>query len=188
MAAKIELKISLDSRETAERLMRDEFFTRFMKDDFRSRDVKCDYYDTPDGELSKINAVLRVKNINYVNVADLKLGTRNEGGLFQGQQWLCKFGGIDRVLADLREHGAPPELEQVTAPLIITRVERFKRFAATLYMPDQVRVELSFDIYADSTEHSAIISSAATLGLELLFGAGDELMNYIEELKKEFSL
>jgi inorganic triphosphatase YgiF len=157
--------------------MRQEFFTRYAKDDYRVRDVIGTFYDTAGEELAAKRYKLRVRQINRIKVADLKVGFRSPEGWFQGQQWLCSFGGPHRVLQQLEERGAPHiELSGTLSP---TRTFVYKRYAATLYMPDQLRAELSFDVAEDG---------GARLGIELLYGAGAELLNFIDELRKEFEI
>jgi len=177
MASKSEIKIKLSGPEQSEQLMRQEFFTRYMKDDFRVRDVIGTFYDTPNAELAAQKYKLRVRQINRVKVADLKIGTKLPNDWFQGQQWLCSFGGPHRVMQQLEERGAPHI--EINSPLLPTRTFVYKRHTATLYMPDQIRAELSFDISEDN---------GARLGIELLYGAGAELLNFIDEMRKEFNI
>ncbi|MDR2361050.1 MAG: hypothetical protein LBD85_07260 [Oscillospiraceae bacterium] len=177
MASKIEIKIRLRGAEHAHRLMEDEFFKRYMKDRFRERYTIGAVYDDAEGELAAVNRMLRVRKINNVDVADLKEGFADQSGFFYGEQWLCRFRGTDTVLADLEERGAP-RIELVS-PLIQVRTFAATRYTVTLYMPDRVRIELSFDINDNSS---------ARMGLELLYGAGRELISYVDELRKEKQL
>ncbi|MDR0819607.1 MAG: hypothetical protein LBN43_08580 [Oscillospiraceae bacterium] len=175
MASKVELKINLSGPDEANRLMSDEFFARYMKDDFQVRDVIGACYDTAFEELAAKDLRLRVRKINHMKVADLKDGKTAPNGLFLGRQWLCKFMGAFSVLDKLYERGAPKI--ELTAPLLPTTAFKYTRYSATLYMPDQVRAELSFDVG----------DSDAVLGLELLFGMGSELMLFADEFRREFS-
>ncbi|MDR3149855.1 MAG: hypothetical protein LBT88_07595 [Oscillospiraceae bacterium] len=174
MASKIEIKLRLRDADQAHRLMSDEFFTRYMKDRFRERYTVGSFYDTADGELAAANRTLRVRKINNINVADLKEGFADQSGFFYGEQWLCQFNGVETVLADFEERGAPHI--EISSPLIQVRTFASTRHTVTLYMPDRVRMELSFDVNDDNS---------ARMGLELLYGAGRELISYVDELRRE---
>ena len=174
MASKVEVKIKLSGSDEANKLMSDEFFTRYMKDDFQERDIIGAYYDNVYEELAAQELRLRVRKINRIRVADLKQGKTDSDGLFWGQQWVCKFVGAHNVVERLKARGAP-EIK-LTAPLSPVKTFNYKHYIATLYMPDQVRVELSFDIDGDE----------ASLELELLYGASAALFRLADEFRREF--
>ena len=159
MAVKLEYKCKLKNYAEAERLASAAFFTQYMKDDFSERSIIGSYYDTPYNDLANNEFELRVSRVYRMTIADLKQGRYDQDGFLNGNHWTCKFMGAYTVMLRLRERGAPHI--ELSAPLSPTITFNFKRRYTTLYMPDQIRAELSFESYPNKIY----------MGLELLYGS-----------------
>lgn len=191
MPAEIELKYSLTSAHTMEHMIKDELIQHYIKDPFKQSESRSDYYDTQDWTLSEHDFALRVTMLSNMQVAVLKKGNfRSEDvkGLYRGSQWYSPFSGTATIVEDLMDRGAPAEFRDLMEgkslePCFYTQLSRNKN---TLYLPDRTRVEISFDIgelVADG-KHMPLYE----LGLELLYGSEELLINYSEQLTEKFTM
>jgi inorganic triphosphatase YgiF len=131
-----------------------------------------------------------VTRLDKRQVAVLKRGSfRGEiTGLYRGSQWYSPFNGLDTLIADLIERGAPPLAAELTEgkPLELCFYTILNRRATTLYLPDRTRIELSFDSgELVAGEKRGLLYE---LGLELLYGSEELLLDYCEQLRKKFDL
>ncbi len=191
MAAEIEMKFSLSGPQSIESMLKDELALKYVKDAFRTKESCSEYYDTHAWELSAGSYELRITRSEEPKVAVLKQGTfRDEDmpGLYRGSRWIAPYAGLDTVLPDLIERGAPREIAELAdgRPLELCFYTILNRKYATLYMPDRTRVELCFD-------SGELIAGAKRmplyeLGLELLYGSEDLLLDYCRQLSERFSL
>jgi triphosphatase len=191
MAAEIEVKYALPGAQYIESMLRDELTLKYVKDAFRTKESCSEYYDTHAWELSAASYELRITRSEEPKVAVLKQGAfRDEDmpGLYRGSRWLAPYGGLDTVLSDLIERGAPREIAALAGgkPLELSFYTILSRRYATLYMPDRTRVELCFDVgelIADGKRMPLY-----ELGLELLYGSEDLLLDYCRQLRERFAL
>lgn len=83
----IEIKYSMGSKETAEKLWEDKILAKIEEDGFREKlYMKSAYFDTEDYILSKNDIAFRVRIENNRAVASLKWGGKNEGGLHKREE------------------------------------------------------------------------------------------------------
>jgi inorganic triphosphatase YgiF len=191
MASEIEIKLTLPDKFSVERIIGDEFFTRYIKDEFTVRETLSEYYDTPDWALAENDYFLRIRELNGRHVAVLKQGridAAESPGLFTGQQWLCFFDGAETVLERLIDRAAPPALVEIVGgqPLAPCFHADYTRRYTALYMPDMVRIELSFDIGELRAEGKS--EPLYEMGLELLYGGTASLLNFSAQLREYFDL
>ena len=150
MSAEIEFKYSLPNAQFLENLLMDDLILRYVKDSFRTKESCSEYYDTHDWKLSDKDFALRVTRSEENQVAVLKQGTFTIGdmaGLYRGNQWYSPFNGLDTVISDLLERGAPQIVKDLTMGQKLERCffTILSRKVTTLYLPDRTRVEMSFD-------------------------------------------
>ncbi len=191
MAAEIEFKYSLPNAQFLENLLKDDLILRYVKDSFRTKESCSEYFDTQDWALSDKDFALRITRSEENQVAVLKQGSFRGGGilgLYRGYQWYSPFEGLDTLISDLIERGAPRIIAELTAgkTLGMCFYTILSRKITTLYLPDRTRIEMCFDsgeLIADEKRMPVY-----ELGLELLYGSEELLLNYCEQLREKFAL
>lgn len=191
MSSEIEIKFVLPEKHILEKITGDDFLARYIKDELIVRETDSEYYDTPDWALEKHGYILRVRRVNGMDVAAIKYGTIDNTefpGLFDGQQWLCLFRGIDTLTSDLIERSAPEGLLNIIGQkkLAVCFSSKYTRKYTTLYLPDRVRIELSLDAGVLICENKS--EPLHEMGLELLYGNKASLMNFSKQLMEHFGL
>lgn len=191
MASEIDMKLLVPDKYTLDKIKNNEVFSRYYKDDLTIRQTYSEYLDTPDWDLEQNSYILRVRRKNTHQIAALKHGkidNLNNPGLFTGQQWLCRYSGPETIISDLQNRAAPSELSDIVGDkkLEICFASEYKRQYTTLYMPDRVCIEISFDegfIYCDGKSETL-----CNIGLELLFGSTGALINFSNQIMESLGL
>lgn len=150
--------------------------------EFTPISMETAYYDTPDGQLSRLHWTLRRRYENGCSVCTLKTpapdGSRGE--------WETFAPSIEAAIPALVAAGAPERLADLAATgLVLSCGARFTRLAKTLELADAV-LELALDrgVLLGGGEEQAF----AEVEAELKAGREETVRAFAEALAAEFSL
>lgn len=170
-----ELKLLIDPSDT-EALRKHPLFKRYASDPPREQTLSGIYFDTPNYDLRRADAGLRVRQVGRDWVQTLKIGGQAVGGLHQRHEWETKVAGPTPDLALLRKLVAPKSdhaklIRKWSKPDLLrqTFATQVRRTVWELRLPDGDEVECVID--EGSIEYG--YSKAPISELELALKSGD---------------
>ena len=189
LATEIEMKLGVPSEDILHRVLEDPELTQYMKDDDETRHMHSTYYDTADGQLSRRQWTLRLRDEAGQRVAAFKTANlSDDAGFFTRNEWQCLVDNIEDAIPLLIDQGAPRELKNILKgkPLVETCGAEFDRKAACLFLDDGVRVELAGDLgYLFAGDRKEPICEVE---VELLYGDAGSLPPLCNQLIGEYGL
>lgn len=191
MPSVIRIQYQLPNAQYLDKLLTDDLILRYVKDAYDLSEHCVEYYDTPDWALTEAGFSLGVTRAQEIPVVSLVRGdieTGGQPGLYRGEKWVAPFDKPENAAEALLGRGAPPAFGELASSrqLALRFFVIHSSKSTTLYLPDRVRVEMSFNsgqLVADTKREPVY-----ELGLELLFGDEQPLLNYCEQLCQRFDL
>ncbi len=185
MAMEIEIKLRVDSEETASRLERDSEVHSLMLDGWRDVDMLSRYFDTPGHVMQRNKWSLRLRSENGVSVAAFKARGTSRDALLVRQEVQAHADSIEAAIPLLVAGGAPSELLELGGFDESCRVEFLRRFAG-LRLPDRSVVEMAID--RGVLRASGKTARLLELELELLSGEPGQMLALSDALRLRYGL
>ena len=186
MAVESEAKFIVDGSDTVSGILSDERIKPFVIKSFEKQ-MHAEYFDTDDGYLTDMRAALRMRRENEKNVCCIKLGERQENGIFSRSEFECEAQSISDGLDKLAVLGAPQaviaELKEYTV-ICVCRTDFLRR--AYIYQNDRITAEIAFDCGTISAGGGN--AEICELEIELKDGRQEDFAALCEYVKDKFGL
>lgn len=187
-----ELKL-LIAPSDAETLRQHPLLKKYASDPPHEQTLSGIYFDTPNYDLRRADAGLRVRQVGENWVQTLKVGGQAVGGLHQRQEWESKVEGPTPDLAALRELVDPKSsyaklIKKWSKPDFLHRTftTHVKRTLWELRLPDGDEVECVID--EGSIEYGSGKAPISELELELKSGAPKRLFDLALQLQRDIPM
>ncbi len=151
------------------------------------QDMVSTYYDTPDLQVRKHNAALRVRKTGHGWLQALKGGGGVAAGLHRRNEWEGRVDGPALDMAALREMADSDSAwgkllrdEELMGRLVPVFTTRITRTIWEVRLPDGAEIECALD--RGTLEHAASKELVSELELELKSGAPESLFDFALQL------
>lgn len=187
-----ELKLLIEPSDI-EALRNHPLFKKYAADPPHEESLTGIYFDTPNYDLRRADAGLRVRQVGRDWVQTLKIGGQAVAGLHQRQEWESKVDGPMPDLVALRELVDPKSdyaklIKKYSKPDLLHRTfaTQVKRTVWELRLPDGDEVECVID--EGSIEYGSSKAPIGELELELKSGEPKRLFDLALQLQHDIPL
>ncbi|MGI6736486.1 MAG: CYTH domain-containing protein [Anaerovoracaceae bacterium] len=188
----VELKYTVDSRKTADRIWNDPQLKELEEDDSRSsNDFRGTYYDTEDYDLFRHDIAYRLRTEGNKLVASLKWNGKNTGPLHKREE-------LNITLGDARQPKDPDpsvfcESEEGGELLELVGDKKLIEMIQVNVLRRSFRVDIGESIVELSLDDGEILAGGGSdpvceLELELYSGSEEDLVQLGEELQERYRL
>lgn len=183
--AEIEIKLICDPEQLAD-VGRAQILARYARDEGKNIDLTAIYYDTPDRDLHKLGAVLRVRTDGERFVMTMKSKKTGNGKALERTEWKVPVQSMKPDLAALSQFLSAKTFAQIENaplnPMFSTEVRRQVRMLDTPHGVVELAIDQGRIVAGERSEDISEIE------LELMDGNTEALFQLAQEFVSNFHL